>query len=120
MLGFDRRSSESKIYEIGICYISVKQIALIRNINNDWLARNQVNVTRWSNTSICRLFQCHSSIENQQNESVKCKQIVVTLKRSNCFEIDQLSVNSEKNEMVTAFSVPNNTFRLFKRARVAQ
>jgi predicted oxidoreductase len=54
VLGFERQSSESKIYEIGISYISDKQIALIRNINNDWLARNQVNVTRWSNTSICR------------------------------------------------------------------
>ena len=55
--GFELRSGQAKDYKIGICYFSPKQAALRRE-SKDWLARNQNNVSRWSDMSTLRqLFQ---------------------------------------------------------------
>jgi hypothetical protein len=55
--GFEYRSGETKDYKIGICCFSAKHAALSRK-SKDWLARNQNNVSEWSDMS-CRglLFQ---------------------------------------------------------------
>ena len=55
--GFELRSGQTKDCKIGICYFSAKQAALRRK-SKDWLARNQNNVSRWSDMSTLRqLFQ---------------------------------------------------------------
>ena len=41
---FERRSGQPKDYEIGICCFSTKHAALRRK-RNDWLIRNQNNVS---------------------------------------------------------------------------
>jgi len=46
---------QTKDYEIGICSFSAKHAALRRK-SKDWLARNQDNVSDWSDMSICRLL----------------------------------------------------------------
>jgi hypothetical protein len=48
--GFELRSGQTKDYKIGICCFSAKHAALRRK-SNDWLARNQSNVSDWSDTS---------------------------------------------------------------------
>ena len=48
--GFESRSSQTKDYKIGICCFSAKYAALRRK-NKDWLARNQNNVSEWSDIS---------------------------------------------------------------------
>ena len=50
-LGFEPRSDQTKDYEIGICSYSTKHAALRRK-SKDWLARNQNNVSEWSDVSI--------------------------------------------------------------------
>ena len=55
--GFELRSGQTKDYKIGICCFSAKHAAL-RSKSKDWLARNQNNVSEWSNMAIReRLFQ---------------------------------------------------------------
>jgi hypothetical protein len=49
--GFERRSGQTKDYEIGICCFSTRHAALRRK-RKDWLARNQDNVSGWDNLSI--------------------------------------------------------------------
>jgi hypothetical protein len=46
--GFEPRSGQTKDYKIGICCVSAKYAAL-RSKSKDWLARNQKNVSEWSN-----------------------------------------------------------------------
>jgi hypothetical protein len=53
--GFDPRSRQTEDYKIGICCFSAKHAAL-RSKSKDWLARNQNNVSEWSNMSIRGLF----------------------------------------------------------------
>ena len=48
--GFDPRSGKTKDYLIGICCFSAKHAALRRK-SKDWLARNQYNVSEWSDMS---------------------------------------------------------------------
>ena len=48
--GFEPRSGQTKDYEIGICCFSAKHAALRRK-SKDWLARNQNNVSEWSDMS---------------------------------------------------------------------
>jgi hypothetical protein len=48
--GFEPRSGQSKDYKIGICCFSAKHAALRRK-SKDWLARNQNNVSEWSDMS---------------------------------------------------------------------
>ena len=52
---FEPRTGQTKDYEIGICSFSAKHAALRRK-SKDWLARNQDNVSDWSDMSICRLL----------------------------------------------------------------
>ena len=48
--GFEPQSGQTKDYTIGICCFSAKHAALRRK-SNDWLARNQNNVSEWSDIS---------------------------------------------------------------------
>ena len=48
--GFEHRSGQTKDYKIGICSFSAKHVALRRK-SKDWLARNQNNVSEWSDMS---------------------------------------------------------------------
>jgi hypothetical protein len=48
---FELRLDQTKNYKIGICCFSAKHAALRRKIK-DWLARNQNNVSEWSDMSI--------------------------------------------------------------------
>ena len=45
--GFDPQSNQTKDFKIGICCLSAKHAALSRK-SKDWLARNQNNVSEWS------------------------------------------------------------------------
>ena len=49
--GFEHRSGQTKDYKIGICCFSSKHVTL-RSKSRDWLARNQNNVSEWSDMSI--------------------------------------------------------------------
>jgi len=42
-------------YKIGICWFSTKHVALRRK-SKDWSARNQDNVSEWSDMSTCGLL----------------------------------------------------------------
>jgi predicted LPLAT superfamily acyltransferase len=48
--GFEPWSGQTKDYAIGICYFSVMHAAL-RKKSKDWFARNQNNVSEWSDMS---------------------------------------------------------------------
>jgi hypothetical protein len=48
--GFEPRSGQNNNYKISICCFSAKHTALRRK-NKDWLARNQNNVSEWSDMS---------------------------------------------------------------------
>ena len=48
--GFELRSGQTKDYEIGICYFSVKHAALRRK-SKDRMAWNQNIVSEWSDMS---------------------------------------------------------------------
>ena len=63
--GFEPRSGQTKDYKIGLCCFPVRHVAL-RRISKDWLARNQNNVSEWSDMSTRGLlFQCASTIKIQ-------------------------------------------------------
>ena len=53
--GFEPWLSQTKDYEIGICCFFAKH-AVLRRKNKDWLARNQNNVSEWSDMSTRRLL----------------------------------------------------------------
>jgi hypothetical protein len=68
--GFNPRSGQTKDYKISICCFLAKHAAL-RSKSKDWLARNQNNVSVWSDMSIRRLlFQCVSTIKIHLSVSV--------------------------------------------------
>ena len=48
--GFEPRSGQTKDCKIGICCVTAKHAALRRK-SKDWLARNQNNVSEWSDIS---------------------------------------------------------------------
>ena len=48
--GFESRSGQTKDFKIGICCFSAKHAAFRRK-SKDWLARNQNNVSEWSDMS---------------------------------------------------------------------
>jgi hypothetical protein len=52
---FEPWSSQTKDYKIGICCFSVKNAAL-RSKSKDLLARNQNNVSEWSDMSLSGLL----------------------------------------------------------------
>ena len=49
--GLEPRSGQTKDYKIGMCCFSARYAALRRK-SKDWLARNQNNVSEWSDMSI--------------------------------------------------------------------
>ena len=49
--GFEPRSGQTKDFKMDICCFSVKHASLRRK-SKDWLARNQDNVSLWSDMSI--------------------------------------------------------------------
>ena len=53
--GFETRSCQTKDYKIGICCFSANHAVLISK-SKDWLARNQKNVSEWSDMSISGLL----------------------------------------------------------------
>jgi hypothetical protein len=53
--GFEPCSSQTKDYKIDICCFSAKH-AELRRKSKDWLARNQDNVSEWSDISIRELL----------------------------------------------------------------
>jgi len=68
--GFEHRSHQTNDYETGICCFSAKHAAL-RSKSNDWLARNQNNVSEWSNMSIRGLlFQCREKLTSSSRHYV--------------------------------------------------
>ena len=68
--GFEPRSGQTKDFKIGICCFSAKHAAL-RSKSKDQLARNQNNVSEWSDMSIRRLlFQGASTITIQLSSLV--------------------------------------------------
>ena len=48
--GLEHRSGQTKEYKISMCCFSAKRAALRRK-SKDWLARNQNNVSEWSDMS---------------------------------------------------------------------
>jgi hypothetical protein len=63
--GIEPRSGQNKDYAIDICCFSAKHAAL-RGKSEDWLARNQDNVSEWGDMSIRGLlFQYASTINIQ-------------------------------------------------------
>ena len=48
--GYELRSCQTKEYKIGICCFFARNAALRRK-SKDWLARNQNNVSEWSDIS---------------------------------------------------------------------
>jgi hypothetical protein len=48
--GFEHRSGQTKDYEIGSCCFFAKH-TILRRKGKDWLARNQNNVSEWSDMS---------------------------------------------------------------------
>ena len=56
--GYELRSCQTKEYKIGICCFSAKNAALRRK-SKDWLARNQNNVSEWSDISTQLLLLAH-------------------------------------------------------------
>jgi hypothetical protein len=65
MAGEPGRSGQTRDYNIGICYFSAKHTALMSK-SKEWLARNQNNVSEWSDmSSLGLLFQWVSTIKIQ-------------------------------------------------------
>jgi hypothetical protein len=63
--GFEPWSGQTEDWKIGMCCFSAKQAALSSK-SKDWLARNQDNVSEWSDMSTCDLlFQWVSTIKIQ-------------------------------------------------------
>ena len=63
--GFELKSGQTKDYNIGICCFSSKY-ATLRRKSNDWLAKNQDNVSECDDMSIRGLlFQWASTIKMQ-------------------------------------------------------
>jgi hypothetical protein len=63
--GFEPRLGQTKDYKIGMCCFSAKHAALRRE-SKYWLARNQNNVSEWSDMSNSELLcQWDSTIKIQ-------------------------------------------------------
>ena len=71
--GFKPLSGQTKDFQIGICCVSAKH-AVLRSKSKDLLARNQNNVSEWSDMSVRGLlFQWDSTMQIQQSLLVKYK-----------------------------------------------
>ena len=84
--GFEPRSGQTKDCIIGIYCFSAKHAALRRK-SKDWLARNQNNVSEWSDVSTLRLlFQLASTIKIQISVLVENKaDLIIILLKINLF-----------------------------------
>jgi hypothetical protein len=63
---FEPRADKTKDYAIGICCFSTKHASLRRK-SKDWLARNQDNMSEWSDMSIRELLFQRASNINKSN-----------------------------------------------------
>jgi hypothetical protein len=83
---FESRSDQTKHYKIGTCCFSSKHASLKRK-SKDWLARNQDNVSEWSDMSIRGLlFQWASTIKIQLSVLVYYKvDLIITSLTINLF-----------------------------------
>ena len=61
--GFEPRSGQTKDYKIGMCCFCAKHAALRRK-SKDWLARNQNNVSEWSDMSTRGLVSVSKHYKN--------------------------------------------------------
>ena len=80
--GLEPWLGQTKDYKIGSCCFSAKHTALRRK-SKDWLARNQNNVSEWSDMTIHRLlFQWASTLKNpaQHVGLNKADLIIISLK----------------------------------------
>jgi hypothetical protein len=59
--GFKQRTGQTNDYKIDICYFSARDAGL-RSKSKDWLARNQNNVSEWSDMFIRELLLQWASI----------------------------------------------------------
>ena len=77
--GFEPQSGKTKYYKIGISCFSAKHAALSRK-SKDLLARNQDNVSEWSDISIRGLlFQLASNITIELSVLVWYKEVLIII-----------------------------------------
>jgi hypothetical protein len=62
---FEPRSDQTKDYRIDMCCFSAKHAA-VRRKNKDWLARNQNNVSEWSDMSTLKLLFQRVGLEQSE------------------------------------------------------
>jgi hypothetical protein len=62
---FEPRSDQTKDYRIDMCCFSAKHAAERRK-NKDWLARNQNNVSEWSDMSTLKLLFQRVGLEQSE------------------------------------------------------
>jgi hypothetical protein len=62
---FEPRSDQTKDYRIDMCCFSAKHAA-VRRKNKDWLARNQNNVSEWSDVSTLKLLFQRVGLEQSE------------------------------------------------------
>ena len=62
---FEPRSDQTKDYRIDMCCFSTKHAA-VRRKNKDWLARNQNNVSEWSDMSTLKLLFQRVGLEQSE------------------------------------------------------
>ena len=62
---FEHRSDQTKDYRIDMCCFSAKHAA-VRRKNKDWLARNQNNVSEWSDMSTLKLLFQRVGLEQSE------------------------------------------------------
>jgi hypothetical protein len=79
--GYELRSCQTKEYKIGICCFSAKNAALRRK-SKDWLARNQNNVSEWSDIStqwllLDCLWQCELLSSLRRLSFVVCRPLTI-------------------------------------------
>ena len=63
---FEPRSGQTQDHKFGICSFSAKHTALRRK-SKDWLARNQNNVSEWSDMSTCGLLLQLERVDLEQS-----------------------------------------------------
>ena len=100
--GFEPRSGKTKDYKIGICCFFAKH-AVLRRTSKDWLARNQDNVSEWSDRSIRGLWAGTIQI---QLVCYKVGIIIISLKINlfswtNCWvDVKQQSLTHSNEELL--------------------
>jgi hypothetical protein len=105
--GFEPWSGQTKDYEIGIFCFSAKHAASRRK-DKDWLARNQNNVSEWSDLSTRGLlFQWASTIKNHLSVLVyyKAADLIIISLKINLFspwyswKIAELALNNDHSDI---------------------